>query len=105
MEHIKGVNISSKTKVSLNIFVQIMGYLLVTATMILSVTFWFTENIEYVAQTSLIGVFVTPIIGIIIFLFGLISRWNHGTNKHIEIIGIVSIFVWIFPTIIFFIMK
>lgn len=105
MEQDKDGNMPAKTKVSLNIFAQMIGYLLVVTVMVLSVTFWITGNIEYVAQTALIGVFVTPVIGITIFLVGLVSRWNHGTSKHIEVVGILSIFVWILPTIIFFIMK
>lgn len=105
MERNKGANISTKKQSKLNIFIQAIGYLTVATVMVLSIIFWVSGNIANIAQTSLIGAFVAPVIGIVVFLAGLVSRWNHGTSKHMEIVGIATIFVWIIPTVIFFIMK
>lgn len=74
------------------------------AILVPTTTFWIISDHEHVGQIFSIGALLSPVIGVVIFLCGLFSRWSYKTNKHNEIVGIATIFVWIYPMIAFFAM-
>lgn len=84
-----------------NIIARIAGYAVVIPVIALTIVFWSTGSVENVGSLALFSLFITPLVGVFVFLTGLVYRWSRGAGIHTETIGIIALFVWIFPTIVF----
>lgn len=91
----------------LNIPLILVGIFATIIVVVLSIFNIVTDNLISMLELSLFSFIFSPIVGLVVFINSLLRRWfsPSSSNKLGEVVGIITVFSFMIPTILAFTLR